>query len=126
LIVILSGKVEVTQGCGPEQRETIVTHLPGQFAGELAQLSARPSLVDADALEPVQALVVRSDRLRDLLVHKAVGGKGFIRKPPKRVDYLLRYTRDNPPYRLQAPINRGIETPAQRYFQIGEPEARLE
>jgi thioredoxin reductase (NADPH) len=53
LIVILSGKVEVTQGCGPEQRETIVTHLPGQFAGELAQLSARPSLVDADALDVV-------------------------------------------------------------------------
>lgn len=23
-------------------------------------------------------------------------GKGFIRKPPKRVDYLLRYTRDLP------------------------------
>jgi thioredoxin reductase (NADPH) len=40
LIVILSGKVEVSQGCGPEQRETIVTYLPGQFAGELAQLSA--------------------------------------------------------------------------------------
>src|ERR1700732_4489372 len=33
LIVILSGKVEVTQGCGPEQRETIVTHLPGNYAG---------------------------------------------------------------------------------------------
>jgi CRP-like cAMP-binding protein len=71
LIIILSGKVEVTQGCGPEQRETIVTHPPGQFVRELAQLSARPSLVDADALEPVQALVVRSDRLRDLLVQEA-------------------------------------------------------
>ncbi len=23
-------------------------------------------------------------------------GKGFLRKPPKRVDYLLRYTRDMP------------------------------
>lgn len=23
-------------------------------------------------------------------------GKGFVRKPPKRVDYLLRYTRDFP------------------------------
>ncbi|MDP1859398.1 MAG: restriction endonuclease subunit R, partial [Gemmatimonadaceae bacterium] len=23
-------------------------------------------------------------------------GKGFVRKPPKRVDYLLRYTRDLP------------------------------
>jgi len=79
LIVILSGKVEVTQGCGPEQRETIVTHLPGQFAGELAQLSARPSLVDADALEPVQALVVRSDRLRDLLVQEAELGERIMR-----------------------------------------------
>src|SRR6202023_412818 len=79
LIVILSGKVEVTQGCGPEQRETIVTHLPGQFAGELAQLSARPSLVDADALEPVQALVVRLDRLRDLLVQEAELGERIMR-----------------------------------------------
>src|ERR1700738_2350985 len=79
LIVILSGKVEVTQGCGPEQRETIVTHLPGQFAGELAQLAARPSLVDADALEPVQALVVRSDRLRDLLVQEAELGERIMR-----------------------------------------------
>ncbi|MGB8900957.1 MAG: cyclic nucleotide-binding domain-containing protein [Methylocella sp.] len=79
LIVIISGKVEVTQGCGPEQRETIVTHLPGQFAGELAQLSARPSLVDADALEPVQALVVRSDRLRDLLVQEAELGERIMR-----------------------------------------------
>ena len=30
------------------------------FVGELAQLSGRPSLVDAEALEPVEALVIRS------------------------------------------------------------------
>src|SRR5947207_3221917 len=47
LIVILSGKVEITQGHGLDQREIIVTHEPRQFVGELAQLSARPSLVDA-------------------------------------------------------------------------------
>ncbi|TJW76858.1 MAG: cyclic nucleotide-binding domain-containing protein, partial [Mesorhizobium sp.] len=46
LIVILSGKVEITQaGLGP--REAIVTHGPGNFIGELAQLSSRPSLVNA-------------------------------------------------------------------------------
>ena len=49
LIVILSGKVQVTQGRGLDLRETIVTHGPGHFVGELAQLSARPSLVDAEA-----------------------------------------------------------------------------
>ena len=40
------------------RRELIVTHGPGQFMGELAQLSARPSLVDADAVEPIEALVI--------------------------------------------------------------------
>jgi thioredoxin reductase (NADPH) len=49
-----------------------------QFSGELAQLSARPSLVDIEAREPVDALVIPSERLRDLLVQeanlKATGG----------------------------------------------------
>src|SRR5258707_7092632 len=71
LIVVLSGKVEATQTSGLGRRETIVTHQPGQFAGELAQLSARPSLVDAEAVEPVEGLVIRSDRLRDLMVQEA-------------------------------------------------------
>jgi thioredoxin reductase (NADPH) len=79
LIVILSGKVEVTQRCGPAEREILVTHLPGEFSGELAQLSARPSLVDAEAVEPVEALVIRSDRLRDLLVQEAELGERIMR-----------------------------------------------
>jgi thioredoxin reductase (NADPH) len=79
LIVILSGKVEVTQGRGLDRREIIVTHEPRQFAGELAQLSARPSLVDAEALEPVEALVIRSDRLRDLMVQEADLGERIMR-----------------------------------------------
>jgi thioredoxin reductase (NADPH) len=79
LIVILSGKVEVTQGRGLDQREIIVTHEPRQFAGELAQLSARPSLVDAEALEPLEALVIRSDRLRDLMVQEADLGERIMR-----------------------------------------------
>ncbi len=79
LIVILCGKLEVTQGCGPGQRETIVVHQAGQFFGELAQLSARPSLVDAEALEPIEALVIRSHRLRDLLVQEAELGERIMR-----------------------------------------------
>lgn len=79
LIAILSGKVEVTQGRGLDRREIIVTHEPGQFAGELAQLSTRPSLVDAEAIEPVEALVIRSDRLRDLMVQEADLGERIMR-----------------------------------------------
>ncbi|MBV9218517.1 MAG: FAD-dependent oxidoreductase [Methylobacteriaceae bacterium] len=79
LIVILSGRVEVTQGRGLNLRETIVTHGPGEFVGELAQLSARPSLVDAEAVEPVEALVIRSQRLRDLMVQEADLGERVMR-----------------------------------------------
>jgi thioredoxin reductase (NADPH) len=79
LIVVLSGHVEIVQDGGLGRREIIVTHGPGQFAGELAQLSARPSLVNAQALEPIEALVVRSERLRDLMVQEAELGERIMR-----------------------------------------------
>src|SRR5712672_2806166 len=68
LVVIISGKVEITQDACVERRETVVTHGPSNFVGELAQLSDRPSLVNAEAIEPVAAFVISSHRLRDLMV----------------------------------------------------------
>src|SRR5262245_30909933 len=49
LMVILSGKVDVTQHGELGRRELIVTHGPGSIMGELAQLAGRPALVDAHA-----------------------------------------------------------------------------
>ena len=79
LILVVSGKLDVIQGRGLNRPETIVTYHPGQFAGELAQLSARPSLVDIEAREPVDALVIASERLRDLMVQEANLGERIMR-----------------------------------------------
>ncbi|MER9584130.1 FAD-dependent oxidoreductase [Mesorhizobium sp. M0276] len=79
LIVVLSGKVDIIQGGGLGRRETIVTHGPGSFVGELAQLSARPSLVNAQAADPVEAFVIPSQRLRDLMVQEANLGERIMR-----------------------------------------------
>ena len=49
VMLILSGKVEVTQPNGGEASH-IVTHERGNFMGELAQLSGRPYLVNEKAL----------------------------------------------------------------------------
>ena len=49
LIVVLSGQSGDQRRTALGRRELIVTHGPGQFIGELAQLSARPSLVNAEA-----------------------------------------------------------------------------
>ena len=77
--VILAGRVDVTQRGRQGQRELIVTHCPGSFMGELAQLSDRPSLVDAFATEAVDAFVIPPQRLRDLMVEEAELGERIMR-----------------------------------------------
>lgn len=79
LVIILSGEVEVTQGDVDKGYSHIVTHGPGSFMGELAQLSGRPSLVNADALSDVEAIVVPPERLRALLIAEAELGERIMR-----------------------------------------------
>src|SRR6202171_3586156 len=77
--VILAGPGGVTQVGVLGHSAPIGTHGPGSFMGELAQLSGRPSLVDADAREAVEALVIPPRRLRDLLVEEAELGERIMR-----------------------------------------------
>ncbi|RUW77072.1 MULTISPECIES: cyclic nucleotide-binding domain-containing thioredoxin-disulfide reductase [unclassified Mesorhizobium] len=79
LILILSGKVEITQAGGLGPREAIISYGAGNFIGELAQLSSRPSLINAEASEPVEAIVIPSQRLRDLMVQEANLGERIMR-----------------------------------------------
>jgi thioredoxin reductase (NADPH) len=76
--IILAGRAESSQH-RLDRTEPIVAHGPGSFMGELAQLSGRPSLVDAVAVEPVEALVIPPRRLRDLLVEEAELGERIMR-----------------------------------------------
>ena len=79
LAVVLKGTIDVRQGGAISQRQPIVQHGPGSFLGELAQLSDRPALVDATADGEVEAIVVPSRRLRDVLVQEAELGERIMR-----------------------------------------------
>ena len=79
MVVILSGEVLVTGHDQLDNQREIVTHRPGSFMGELAQLSGRPVLVDAVAQGPVDALVIPSEKLRALLVAEAELGERIMR-----------------------------------------------
>jgi len=79
LHVILSGEVRVVPHEADRRDETIVTHGPGAFLGELAQLSGRPSLVDAVAISDVEAILIPPSRLRDLMVAEAEIGERIMR-----------------------------------------------
>jgi thioredoxin reductase (NADPH) len=79
LVVIIAGTVDVTQSDQAGRRTLIVSHGPGQFIGELAQLAGRPSLADATAQDPVDALIIPSERLRALLIAEAELGERIMR-----------------------------------------------
>jgi thioredoxin reductase (NADPH) len=79
LTIVLTGNVDVTQHDESGRRTGIVTHGPGAFMGELAQLAGQPALVDAHAQGPVEALRIPPDQLRALLIAEAELGERIMR-----------------------------------------------
>ena len=79
LTLIVSGEVVMSQRDEMGRVQPIVTHGPGQFMGELAQLSGRPSLVDGYAQTSVEAVTIPPERLRALLVAEAELGERIMR-----------------------------------------------
>jgi len=79
LTLILSGEVRIAPHEAHRKDETITVHGPGSFMGELAQLSGRPSLVDAITVSEVEAVAIAPARLRDLLVAEAETGEKIMR-----------------------------------------------
>ncbi len=77
LMVLLSGEVRIVPHDHDDQE--IVTHGPGGFLGELAQLSGQPSLVDGTAISDVEAILIPPARLRDLMVAEAEIGERVMR-----------------------------------------------
>lgn len=79
VLVILAGRVAISRRDAHNESQPIVEHAAGQFVGEIAQLSGRPSLVDVDAISDVEALLIAPDRLRAVLVAEAELGERIMR-----------------------------------------------
>ena len=79
LFVLLAGEVTIRRHDAFGVEELVVTHGPGALIGELAQMSGRPSLVDAQAQGAAETLVVSSHKVRDLLVGEAELGERIMR-----------------------------------------------
>jgi thioredoxin reductase (NADPH) len=78
LIVVLSGDVDILAP-GGDQPQLIVQHNAGNFIGELAQLTGRPSLVDAVAGGAVETIDIPPERLRAVLISEAELGERIMR-----------------------------------------------
>jgi thioredoxin reductase (NADPH) len=79
LLIVISGRVVVSPRDAAAGRGPIYEHGPGSFVGELAQLSGQPSLVEAQAQGPVEALILAPEALRHVLLEEADLGERIMR-----------------------------------------------
>jgi thioredoxin reductase (NADPH) len=79
MFVVLRGTVALSQRDGLGHVVPIVRQGRGQFLGEVAQLSGRSALVDGDAEEDVDTLLVPPDQLRALIIAEADLGARIVR-----------------------------------------------
>lgn len=79
LFLVLEGVVAVSERDGMGRVTPIVQHRRGHFMGEVGALSGKPSLVDGDALEDVDVLLLLPSQLRALIIAEADLGERLVR-----------------------------------------------
>jgi thioredoxin reductase (NADPH) len=79
MFVVLEGVLAMSQRDGLGKVVPIVRAGPGEFTGEVAQLSGRYGLVDGYAEEDVEALLVPPEQLRALIIAEADLGERIVR-----------------------------------------------
>jgi thioredoxin reductase (NADPH) len=102
--VILKGTVRTSLRDGLGRVVPFASRTRGQFLAEISQLSGRQAMVDAEAVDEVESLVVPPDDLRALIVAEADLGERIVRA------LILR---------RMALIESGLSGPV----LIGEPES---
>ena len=79
MFVLLSGSVTVSQRDGLGHVVPIVRQGPGQFMAEVGQLSGSRALVDGDADEDTETLLIAPEQLRALIIAEADLGERIMR-----------------------------------------------
>ena len=79
LFVVLKGSVAISQRDGLGRVVPIARQGPGQFIAEVGTLSGRPVLVDAQAAEDAEVLLVPPGQLRALIIAEADLGERLVR-----------------------------------------------
>jgi CRP/FNR family transcriptional regulator, cyclic AMP receptor protein len=67
VVIVLSGRVKVSSFTSDGREIVLAVRGPGDLLGELSALDGGPRSASVTALEPVEALVVPSDRFEDFL-----------------------------------------------------------
>jgi len=79
MFVVKVGRVKMTRRDPLGHLAPIVERGPGDFVGEVGQLSGRPALVDVHAVEEVEALLIPPENLRAVMIAEPELGDRIMR-----------------------------------------------
>lgn len=79
MFVLKSGRAQVTRRDPLGRLAPIVEETAGDFVAEVEQLSGRPALVDVHAIEDVEAILIRADKLRAIMIAEPELGDRIMR-----------------------------------------------
>src|SRR5258705_2943429 len=79
MFIPISGSVRVTRRDPLGHCAPIVEQGPGEFIAEVGQLSGQPALVDVNAIDDVEALLIPSEKLRALMIGDPELGERIMR-----------------------------------------------
>src|SRR5689334_7573107 len=77
--VLIKGSVRVTRRDPLGHGAPIVEQGPGEFVAEVGQLSGQPALVDVNAVDNVEALLIATDKLRAVMIEEPDLGERIMR-----------------------------------------------
>src|SRR3954454_15262722 len=79
IYLVLKGAIRVSGRDGHGQELPVTEHGPGNFSGEVSQLSRRPSFVNGIALGETDTLEIDAEQLHALLIAEATLGEKMMR-----------------------------------------------
>ncbi len=79
MYLVLSGHIRITGRDSHGEDFPVVEHGPGNFSGEISQLSGRPSFVDGVAVGEVEAFEIDTEQVHALLVAEAALSEKIMR-----------------------------------------------
>ncbi len=79
MYVLIKGSARVTRRDPLGHSAPIVEQGPGEFVAEVGQLSGQPAFVDVHAIDNVEALLIRPQNLRALMIEEPELGERIIR-----------------------------------------------
>jgi thioredoxin reductase (NADPH) len=128
MFVVLKGTIRMSQRDGLGHVVPLADRGRGQFLAEVAQLSGRHALVDADAVEDVEVLLVPPEQLRALIIAEADLGERVTRALILRRVALIESGRTGPVLigQEQSPDVLRVQTFLKRNgypHQVTEPES---